>query len=173
MLTGTAIRNQLILPLQQSIYDYWSSLCRDGKLPSREDIEPHRLVRHLPMLTMMDRHSDTHGMRFQCRLVGTGHWDLFEDEIQGRYIDELPLGDRRDYWHRVLTSVVEKRRPTAGVTRPGTPFGGHKAQFWIRLPLSSNGHDVDTILGFDQMVKMSDVKRVTSIPTSVPMHATA
>ena len=172
MLSGNAIRNQLILPLQQSIYDYWSSLCRNGQLPSREDIEPHKLVRHLPMLTLMELHEQNEAYRFQYRLVGTGHWDLFEDEIQGRYVDELPLGDRRDYWHRVLSGIVSKKRPTAGVTRPGTPFGSHKAQFWIRLPLSRNGRDVDLILGYDHLVKMSDMP-VQEESRAEPMRVTA
>ena len=43
-----------------------------------------------------------------------------------------------------------------GVTRPGTPNGSHFAQFWIRLPLSTDGRDIDLILGYDHMVKLSD-----------------
>jgi len=82
------------------------------------------------------------------RIDVTGHgkrrfkyrfWNLYDDEIQGQYVDELPLGDRCDYWDRILNQVVDKRRPFAGVTRPGTPNGSHFAQFWIRLPLSENG----------------------------------
>jgi len=31
------------------------------------------------------------------------------------------------------------------------------AQFWIRLPLSDNGKDINLILGYDHIVKLSDV----------------
>ena len=154
-----ALRNQMILPLQRTLYDYWKSHCKDGQLPSRDDIDPSDIREHLPMLsiTSICRNSQRH--RFLCRLAGTGFWDLYEDEIQGRYIDELPLGDRCDYWHRVLTQVVNKRKATAGVTRPGTPNGSHMAQFWIRMPLSSDGYNVDLILGYDQLIQMSEAKK--------------
>jgi len=98
------------------------------------------------------------GRRYRYRLAGTGFWNLFEDEIQGRHIDELPIGDRRDYWHRILGSIIDKRRPMAGVTRPGTPLGAHLAQFWIRMPLSTDGTNIDMILGYDHLVKLSTVE---------------
>ena len=82
---------------------------------------------------------------------------MFEDEIQGKYIDELPIGDRAAYWQRILGNIIDKRRPMAGVTRPGTPLGGHLAQFWIRMPLSSDGKHIDMILGYDHLVKLSTV----------------
>jgi len=107
-------------------------------------------------LIEVQKHGDA--ARFQCRLAGTGFWDLYNQEIQGSFIDELPLvADRKAYWARVLNQVATHRRPTAGVTKTGTPLGSHLAQFWIRLPLSSNGTDVDLILGYDHLVKMSDV----------------
>lgn len=153
------LRHQIILPLQQALYDYWHSLCVGGRLPSREDIDPSEVQEHLPMMSLTAICNKNAKPRYQCRLAGTGFWDLYEDEIQGRYIDELPMGDRCEYWDRVLTQVVKKRRPTVGVTRTGTPFGSHLAQFWIRLPLSSNGEDVDLILGYDQLIKLTEAKK--------------
>lgn len=162
MLQSMAVRNQLILPQQQAIFDYWLSLCVDGRIPCRNDIDPSRIIAHLPMLsiTYADKQSD--GMRFQCRLMGTGFWDLYEEEVQGRYIDELPIGDRKNYWQRILSAVVERKTAMAGVTRPGTPFGAYKAQFWVRMPLSSEpGGEVDLVLGFDHMMNMSEAMRLT------------
>ena len=172
MLQGNALRHQMVLPEQQAVYDYWRSKCRAGHLPSRQDIDPMEIREHLPMISLIEVQKSTPHQRFQCRLAGTGFWDLFEDEIQGRYVDELPFsGDRHQYWNRVLTQVAHNRRPTAGVTRPGTPLGSHLAQFWIRLPLSRNGKDVHLILGYDHLVKMSDV----AVPetTAQPMKITA
>ena len=157
MLSANAFRHQMVLPEQQSIYDYWRSKCRKGQLPSRHDIDPSQIVAHLPMISLIEVQPTAARTRFQCRLAGTGFWDLFEDEIQGRFIDELPMGDRCCYWDRILTKIAQNGRPTAGVTRPGTPLGGHLAQFWIRLPLSENGTDVNLILGYDHLVKMSDI----------------
>jgi len=157
MISGNALRHQMILPEQQSIYDYWRSQCNGSQLPSRHDIDPAHIAAHLPMISLIEVQPTPSRPRFQCRLAGTGFWDLFEQEIQGQYIDELPMGDRCEYWQRILTKVAYNKRPTAGVTRPGTPLGGHLAQFWIRLPLSENGRDVNLILGYDHLIKMSEI----------------
>lgn len=159
MLQGNALRHQMVLPEQQAVYDYWRSRCKGGVFPSRFDIEPEQLREHLPMVTLIETVDRETQMRFRYRLAGTGFWSLYADEIQGQFVDELPIGDRVDYWQRVLGNIVEKRRPMAGVTRTGTPTGGHLAQFWIRLPLSTDGQTIDMILGYDHLVKLSDVAR--------------
>lgn len=160
MLQGNALRHQMVLPEQQSIYDYWRSRCKAGGFPSRYDLEPEKMITHLPTVSLIEVKRESEGLnRYRYRLAGTGFWALYGEEIQGRYIDDLPIGDRSQYWDRVLSGVITKRRPTAGVTRPGTPAGGHLAQFWIRLPLSTNGTDIDMILGYDHLVKMSDAER--------------
>jgi len=157
MLSGNALRHQIILPQQQEFYDYWRSKCRTGVFPSRHDILPEEITAQLPMTTIMERVEGAEGNRYRHRLAGTGYWNLYGKEIQGKHVDELPIGCRVDYWHRVLDQVIDTRKPYVGVTRPNTPNGSHMAQFWVRLPLSDNGTDINMILGFDHLVKMSDV----------------
>lgn len=152
MLEGNALRHQMVLPQQQKIYDYWRSKCRAGAFPSRHDILPEDIGKLLPTTTLTEVNQQTG--RYHIRLAGTGFWNLFDDEIQGRHIDELPIGCRSAYWQSVLNKVVEKKRPYVGVTRPGTPNGGHLAQFWIRLPLADEAQNVTMILGYDHFVKM-------------------
>jgi len=173
MLSGHAFRHQIVLPEQQLFYDYWRSKCQNGQIPTREDIDPSDITSYLPMVSLIDVQKGAAGRRFQCRLAGTGFWDLYEEEIQGRFMDELPMiPSQKSYWDRVLGQVADKRRPTAGVTKTGTPLGAHLAQFWIRLPLSRNGRDVDLILGYDHLVKMSDMP-VQEEPRAEPMRITA
>jgi hypothetical protein len=167
MLAGTALRHQMILPQQQYVYDYWRSKCRAGCLPSRADIDPSDICEHLPMITVTEACHVSERTRFKYRLAGTGFWELFEDEITGQYIDELPIGNRREYWHRVLNRVINLRRPSAGVTKPGTPMRGHLAQFWIRLPLSDDGVNVTSILGFDHLVKYSELEQYAAEPEKI------
>jgi len=162
MLSGNALRHQIIMPEQQKFYDYWRSKCGANSLPSRHDILPEDIQAQLPMTTLMERVDGSEGRRYRHRLAGTGYWNLYESEIQGRFVDELPIGCRVDYWHRVLDQVIETRKPYVGVTRPNTPNGSHMAQFWVRLPLSENGTDINMILGFDHLVKMSDVADVAT-----------
>ncbi len=157
MLAENALRHQMILPQQQSLFDYWRSKCRNNCLPSREAIEPAEIRAHLPMISILEVNPVKDMTRYRVRLAGTGFWSLFKEEIQGKYLDELPIGDRYKYWERVLGRIVKTGRPSAGVTKPGTPCKAHLAQFWIRLPLSSDGKTVTKILGFDHLVKYEDL----------------
>ncbi|HHL43933.1 MAG TPA: PAS domain-containing protein, partial [Hellea balneolensis] len=140
------------------LFDYWRSKCRNGTLPTREDINPVEIHQQLPMISLIEVCSRQEKRRFKYRLAGTGFWSMFEREITGAYIDELPMGSTIEYWHRVLGRVVDLARPSAGVTQPQTPCKSHLAQFWIRLPLASDGKTPDMILGFDHLVSLSDVK---------------
>ena len=164
MLAGTALRHQMILPEQQSLYDYWRSKCQGGKLPSRFDIDPSEIHVQLPMISLVETCNLSEKRRFKYRLAGTGFWDLYESEITGKYIDELPIGCRTDYWHRVLSRVVDQKRPSAGVTRPGTPLRAHLAQFWVRLPLSDDGENISMVLGFDHLVNVSELPQAVEMP---------
>lgn len=149
----------MVLPQQTAIYDYWRSRCKNGNFPSRFDLEPEHIIAHLPTVSLVEvEQAAQSNRRFRYRLAGTGFWKLFDQEIQGLHVDELPIGDRRDYWHRIFGNIVDKRRPMAGVTKPGTPLGSHLAQFWIRMPLSSDGTNIDMILGYDHLVKLSSVE---------------
>jgi len=159
MLSANAFRHQIVMPEQQKVYDYWRSKCQGGAFPSRFDILPEDIVTALPMTSLIDFRSDSQNPRFRYRLAGTGFWNLYEQEIQGRYLDELPIGDRLAYWNRVLGQVLLNRRPYAGVTRTGTPNGGHLAQFWLRLPLSADGKTINMIMGFDHLVKLSSIEK--------------
>ena len=140
------MRHQLVTPQQQDIYDYWRSLCDENRhtegLPSRYDIDPVRLHRQLPFVTLSERGADG---AFYLRLAGTGFWNFFGSEITGARIDELPLGAGCAYWNRVLAHVETTGQPMAGTTRPFTPRGADLRQFWVRLPLADG-----VILGFDQ-----------------------
>lgn len=119
------------------------------------------------MVSLVESCDQAQQTRYKYRLAGTGFWDLYEAEITGKYIDELPLGDRQQYWHRVLNRVRELGRPSAGVTRPGTPWRSHLAQFWIRLPLSDDGQSVTMILGFDLLVSLSEAPQIEQVPALI------
>jgi hypothetical protein len=150
----------MVLPQQQQFYDYWRRKCVGGALPRRIDIDPAEISSQLSMVTLTKRIEDPNrdgGRRYQFRLAGTGFWRFYGDEIQGRYVDELPIGCRADYWHRVLDMVIDQKRPFHGVTKPNTPVGSHMAQFWVRLPLSDDGVTVDTVLGYDHICPLESV----------------
>ena len=164
MIKGNALRHQMVFAQQREIYDYWRSKCRGSTLPSRADIEPHDIPSHLKFITLTEpvrgicpTTGKSGSTRFLFRLAGTGFYRFYNDEIQGRHVDELPIGCRADYWHRVLSRVVAEGRPYHGVTKPQTPVGSHLAQFYLRLPLSEDGVRIDTILGYDHIVPLEGI----------------
>jgi len=157
MLQVSAERHQIILPEQRELYDYWRSKCADGKIPTREDINPVDIAQFLPTLSLVQPVGEGDARRYQYRLAGTKFWDVYRREITGDYIDNLPEGSRRDYWARVLSRVIERAHPSAGVQRMAMSGRTHMAQFWVRLPLASDGVNVDMILGFDKFVKLSEI----------------
>lgn len=157
MISGNALRHQMILPEQQALFDYWRSKCRGGMLPHRDDIDPSEIAQYLPTISLLDVDRSAEQATFQFRLAGTGLYDIYNREITGSYVADLPVGSRRDYWDRVLTRVVDRSRPSAGAVRSALSGKTHTAQFWVRLPLADDGKSVSMILGFDKFVKLSDV----------------
>ena len=157
MIEGNALRHQMVLPQQRDFYDYWRSKCRGAMLPGRDDIRPEDIAPHLSMVTLTEPVAPVkphEKRRFVFRLAGTGFWRFYGAEIQGRHVDELPIGCRADYWERMLNLVIDNRRPYCGVTKPNTPMGAHMAQFWLRLPLAEDGVNIDTILGYDYIAPL-------------------
>ena len=169
MIKDASMRHQIVLPQLKDFYDYWRGLCDDGQLPSRDMIEPSEISSQLSMVTITEPTAcqKTQKRRYQFRLAGTGFWRFYGDDIQGQCVDELPIGCRADYWHRVLDQVVDKRRPFHGVTKPNTPLGSHMAQFWIRLPLSDDGVNVNMILGYDHICVLEDALQPKREPRKV------
>ena len=153
MISDNALQHQIVLPQQRSFYEYWRTKCREGRLPSRSDIDPGEMGPHLSMVSLTEKKQG----RFCFRLAGTGFWRFYGREIQGRFLDELPIGCRTDYWARVLDMVIDQARPFHGVTKPNTPMGSHMAQFWMRLPLADDGHNVDMILGYDHFAPLEEI----------------
>jgi hypothetical protein len=91
------------------------------------------------------------------RLAGTGLYTVYGREITGRRLAEVYAGAAVDYWRDELAQVVQERRPSVGAHNLAWRGASHLSILWLRLPLASNGRDVDMILGFDAVVGMSQV----------------
>ena len=153
-----SLSNQIILPEQKAIFDYWRQQCLNKGLPSHRDIDPTFIKQFLPTVSLMEVCHAGYDKRYKIRLAGTGLYNFFDEEITGRYVDELPYGDRTDYWERIYDRITKTGRPRIGVTRPGTPSGSHMYQFWIRMPLSCDGSKINMVLGFDKFLKSNQLK---------------
>lgn len=160
MLSTQALRHQMILPEQMELFDYWRSLCKGDQLPSRDDLSPVSMGSLLPMLTILEEGEHKGETDFRFRLAGTGFWNIYNREISGAWLSDLPLGSRRAYWKNVCARVAERGKPSAGAGPFGVSGKTHMAQFWLRLPLAPSEDGKKLILGFDKFIERSRVSNI-------------
>lgn len=141
-----AFRRQLILPEQKEVFDYWHT-CRGRRaMPSRADINPARLKKHLPTVSLLNVVDEN---TFSVRLAGTGIREILDEEITGRYLSDIDFKEHQAYWQAAHHRVATEKRPAQGVAPVTWRDKGNLFVFWLRLPLSSDGQKVEMILGYD------------------------
>lgn len=136
----------------EELFGYWASLRQGGRLPARRDIEPGGFKRLLPTVSLIDVDRDP--LDFRLRLAGTGLYGVYGREITGRRLSEVYNTAAADYWRVELGKVVREGRPAVGAHNLAWRGASHLSILWLRLPLASNGTDVDMILGYDAVVGM-------------------
>ncbi|WP_293495334.1 PAS domain-containing protein [Phenylobacterium sp.] len=134
----------------EELYAYWAGLRTGPRLPGRGDIKPEDFKRLLPTVSLIDVRRDP--LDFRLRLAGTGLYSVYGREITGRGLDDVYNSAAADYWRVELGKIVEERRPAVGVHSLSWRGASHMSILWLRLPLASNGVDVDMILGYDAVV---------------------
>ena len=139
-----------VLRAHEELFSYWSSLRRKGALPGRLDIDPARIKRLLPTVSLTQVIPNPRDYRF--RLAGTGLWSVYGDEITGKRLNDVYSAGPADYWRSELDAVVDKRKPRAGHHNMAWRGAGHVTLLWLRLPLASDGREVDLILGYDAVL---------------------
>jgi hypothetical protein len=139
----------------EELFGYWASLRRGAKLPGRRDIDPGGFKRLLPTVSLIDIARDP--LDFRLRLAGTDLYGVYGREITGRTLAEVYNTAAADYWRVELSKVVAGGRPAVGVHNLAWRGASHLSILWLRLPLASNGRDVDMILGYDAVVGLGQV----------------
>ncbi|HEY8617135.1 PAS domain-containing protein [Phenylobacterium sp.] len=139
----------------EELIRYWAQLRRGQSLPGRHDIHPAGFKRLLPTVSLIDVLHDP--LDYRIRLAGTDLYGVYGREITGRMISEVYASGAADYWRTELGEVVRQRRPAVGVHNLAWRGASHLSILWLRLPLASNGADVDMILGYDAVVGMAQL----------------
>ena len=138
----------------EELFAYWASRREQGRLPGREQIAPGDFKRHLPTVSLIDLARDERtGQRiYRQRLAGTGLYSVYGREITGRTLEEIYNSAAVEYWRSELDKVVEQRRPGVGVHNLAWRGQSHLSILWLRMPLSTNGSEVDMIMGYDALI---------------------
>ena len=134
----------------EEMFAYWASRRQDGRLPGRAAIHPQHFKRHLPTISLIDVRSDPRD--YSLRLAGTGLYGVYGREITGRTLGDAFAPPAVAYWRTELDKIVESRRPGVGVHSLAWRGAPHLSILWLRMPLASNGRDVDMILGYDVVI---------------------
>jgi len=134
----------------EEMFAYWASRRQGRRLPGRASIQPDHFKRHLPTISLIDVFGDPPDYRL--RLAGTGLYGVYGREITGQRLQDVYIPPAAEYWRMELDKIVESRRPGVGVHSLAWRGSSHLSILWLRLPLATNGRDVDMILGYDVVV---------------------
>lgn len=140
----------------EELIRYWAQLRQGAELPGRRDIHPAGFKRHLPTISLIDV-VPGRPLDYRIRLAGTDLYGVYGREITGRMLSEVYASSAADYWRSELGQVVASRRPAVGVHNLAWRGASHLSILWLRLPLASNGTDVDMILGYDAVVGLAQM----------------
>ena len=96
-------------------------------------------------------------MDFRMRLAGTGLYGVYGGEITGKSLSDIYNTAAAEYWRVELAKVISGRRPCVGVHNLAWRGASHLSILWLRLPLASDGREVDMILGYDAVVGLAQM----------------
>lgn len=150
-----AFRAQLIVPEQRQLYDYWLELAAQNAMPRRADFNPARLPRLLSGISLIDVAADVSQCR--VRLAGTRLREIYDREVTGLCVSELPSGGRQDYWLAAYQRTISQATPTQGVVRGPMVNKEHVVQYWLKLPLRTDSSGVGMVLCYDHFVLASEL----------------
>ena len=142
-----------------AVFSYWSGKKGARPMPARRDIDPLELGPGiLPHLMLVDVEP---GPRFRYRLFGTVVSDHFGMDATGRYIDEVMVGQYKDFILGLYGDMIAQKKPVYSTSIYGPAVNRNMSTQRLMLPLSSSGDDVDMVLGCQVFLYGSPVKTLT------------
>jgi hypothetical protein len=127
---------------QKKVLDAWRKrLCGRSFITSGEIDIPsiNRELAYVSVLCCEDG-------RFRFRLAGTGLHPTFGGEVRGKSADEIDACRGGAMWGELATRALLRAMPVSGATK----LQDGSMHFWLRLPMSSDGVEVDMILCHDR-----------------------
>ena len=150
----------------EDLFGYWAKLKASGagRLPGRRHIHPADFKRQLPSISLIDVRRGTDGSRdYRLRLAGTDLYGVYGQEITGKGLAEVFQGEARTYWTGGLDELVDTGKPAVGVHSLAWRGVGHLSILWLRLPLASDGVNVDMIFGYDALIGGAGLRQASGI----------
>jgi len=149
--------------LPRALLDYWTSKLDGQLMPKKSMIDPLEIPTLLPHIGIVDVDHST-GIRFKIRLYGTDVVDVAGEERTGKFIEDfgedLPEDTRKllvQRWVNGCTATYEQKKPFFAIGRRADPQRSFHIVHTAALPLTTNGTEVDQILGL--MVTETDIRQ--------------
>jgi len=133
-------------PKAVALYQYWNARRGIRPMPTRADIDPLEMRQWLPRLSLVDVSPD--GQHFTYRLVGTQMVDLLGVNPTGRSVATAWPEEMAETVVEGYRTVVETRKPVFCQQINGWMEDQKPTAWAMRLPLSSEGEEVDMILAY-------------------------
>ncbi len=113
-----------------------------------DDVDPSEFRRLLPWVALVERIGPIQDGRFRIRVAGDEVCHLFGTQMVGRYLDELPLRDWKEYWHIQYRSCIARGEPVFDTV----PLEWVDRDFllveYLLLPVVDRYGDVQRVLTF-------------------------
>ena len=130
-------------PLLKNLLAYWERQRGARVMPARRDIDPAQIPRLLPFVFMVDVASDPLDLSY--RLLGTGIVRRSKGDYTGQRLRDLPSqAPPSQIWNLYTAAAIQRSPQALFVPLIGHP---HAHVEILAMPLSSDGHDVDILLG--------------------------
>jgi len=131
-------------PKIRRMHEYWLAKCAGRPMPSRVEIDPVELRDCLGNLCIVEVTGDT-PPRFKFRLDGSNLVLTTGFDMTGKFVDQLPDADYRDFVTTIYQRVVLTKAPVFAANEED--WKGYGLQVTsVTLPLSTDGIRVDGIL---------------------------
>lgn len=128
---------------QTKVLESWRKRLRGRSFITCEDIDIPAINRELAYVSIL---SCEDGGQFRFRLAGTGLQSAFGCEPRGKTADQIDACRGGAMWAELATRALLREIPVSGATR----LADGSIHYWLRLPLSSNGTEVDMVLCHDR-----------------------
>jgi len=127
---------------------HWRSNLNDGNLPTRADIRPRELGRHLPhavLLDVVEEAGELAPFRLIVRLIGS-HVSEAYGEITGQDISEMGNRAAARRIYRMSALAMERLAPVMSYVRGFATGREHMEAYALYLPLRAKGGGAAKIL---------------------------
>jgi len=136
--------NCLKFPLLHGVFEYWNEKRGDKNAPHYEQINlielPPEVISRSVVVDVLPEGPD-----FICRFWGTNVVNSTGQELTGKSIKDLSPKSLSEKSYESYSQVYKTRLPIVERTY-GKAFSVESDELFLRLPMSSNGVDVDVIL---------------------------